>query len=444
MSIPGFGDLSTARLPRLGVIRLGEKKVSAGGKEYPSALDHYRLDDAPSVAEIYGPTPKSLDVMFPVEDDTKFLDIALRAYGRGSGLFCSSKDAEVAVRSRLGLSPGGEHTRVPKGQAFDPGGEAYLKSAGLDGEVDVGERFQMPCAYEECPFYQKKQCKKTFRLLVLLPEVPGVGCFQITSSSANSVRNFRSYLEMIRTAAGRVSMIPLKLNLVPQEAVAEGKKKTIFVLQPVFPGKIKDLIAYRRTPLALPAPHRPEALPTLDEKETPEDLYANGGADLDRLLGQAPPAAPPKPADGGQAAAAARARLGRPAAQAPKSPQAAAQGVQARPSPQKPATAQSASPGAPAKPAAQGLVAPGKRVNCATCLHETGHYEACPEYKAPPPPAKLAEVPPQEEAAGYDPDAEGDGQEPVEQGEQAELILPAKTAQPAKPAPQGARKPAWH
>ena len=39
MSIIGLSE--KLRLPRRGKIRLGEKKVSAKGKEYPSALDYF-------------------------------------------------------------------------------------------------------------------------------------------------------------------------------------------------------------------------------------------------------------------------------------------------------------------------------------------------------------------------------------------------------------------
>ena len=50
--IPGVTDKS--RLPRLGKIRLGEKATAQSGKQYPRALDHFSLVDAPDVAQIYG------------------------------------------------------------------------------------------------------------------------------------------------------------------------------------------------------------------------------------------------------------------------------------------------------------------------------------------------------------------------------------------------------
>ncbi|MDI6774009.1 MAG: hypothetical protein QME60_01235 [Verrucomicrobiota bacterium] len=300
MPIPGFGD--RVRLPRIGVIRLGEKVKNASGREYPRALDYFRLDDAPGVKEVYGNNPKELDVMFPTERVELFFEQKLKAY-RKSGLFCASDDGHEARRVRLGISDG-QFTKIPKGQPYDPDGEAYLKQTGED--VEVGSLFELPCPFEECGFFKSGFCKPVARLLIFLPKVPGFGVYQIVTSSDNGTRNINSYIESIRAVAGRVSMIPLKLRLEPMDVQVEGKKKTIHILTVKYEGSLQSLMALRRNPKLIEGPVAESAMPKPDPKDVPDDLYPNGGAALDAQLGKGKE--PPKV--NGDPATAARARLG--------------------------------------------------------------------------------------------------------------------------------------
>ena len=294
--IPGYSDI--VRLPRLGKIRLGEKGISQSGKEYPRALDHFNFKDAPAVEAVYGAACKEIDVMFPCEDESKFFDPALRSYGKSRGLFCSSRDGLTAMRVRLGISDG-TFGKTPKGQPFDPQGEEYIKRTGED--IAVGEMFEIPCQHLECPFYEHKLCRATTRLLVLLPKVDGFGCWEIDTTSRNGTINLQSYIAAIRAAAGRVSMIPIKLKLQPQEVQVEGKKKVVYVLVPVFEGNLMALLAYAKK---LPAPAQ-VALPAPTIEDTPDDLMPRAGEALDERLGIKQPEVP-KP----EVAAAARARVG--------------------------------------------------------------------------------------------------------------------------------------
>ncbi len=298
--IPGTSDV--ARLPRLGKIRLGEKRKNANGKEYPASLDHFSFVDVPEVEEIYGKTCKELDILIPVEQIDAFFSQKLKAY-RASGLFCSSDDGLEATRVRLGLSDGGEFTKVPKGQAFDRVGEDYIQKHGL--AVEVGEMYDLPCPHEECPIFKTGKCKGIGRLMFLLPKVKRFGCYEISTSSWNGIVNVNNYLNAIRGAAGRVSMIPLKLKLVAQDAQVEGKKKVIHVLEIEFQGSITELQGYARKllPAALPA----AALPKEQPGEMPDDLTPHAGAALDESLGMKPKPPADAPAD---PAAAARAAMG--------------------------------------------------------------------------------------------------------------------------------------
>lgn len=61
-------DATGNTLPIIGKIKIGEKKMSAGGKEYPSAIDYFKVsDDCKYKAmfhQIFGDKPKLLKVVF--------------------------------------------------------------------------------------------------------------------------------------------------------------------------------------------------------------------------------------------------------------------------------------------------------------------------------------------------------------------------------------------
>lgn len=320
--IKGISDVR--RLPRLGKIRLGEKRKAQSGKEYPSKLDHFNFKDVPWVAEVYGEACKELDIVVPVENQDVFFSQERKAY-RLTGLFCKSSDGVTATRVRVGQADG-SNPKAPKGTILDQGGEAFLKEQGISCEV--GEMFELPCMGEECPFTERKMCRPIGRLMFMLPKVQRFGCYEISTTSFNSMVTINSYLEAIRHAAGRVSMIPLKLRLVPKQVQVEGKATQIFHLEMVYEGTLTSLMGYQNGRQALPAPMPAAALPAKIEldKEAPEDLMPHGGAALEEKLGGQP--LPTAKESAAAAAEAAKKALTQPAA---KQEQAQAQPEQEAP-----------------------------------------------------------------------------------------------------------------
>lgn len=289
------GIQEVRRLPRLGMIRLGIKKVSeSSGKEYPAAIDHFNLKDVPEVAAVYGDTPKELDIVFPVENQDVFFHQARRAYG-SSQVFCGCDDGEVATRINVG---GGK----------DPEGDKFIAEQGL--KVAIGKTFQLPCTGPDCAFTKNKMCKGIGRLMFMLPRVPRFGCYQIATTSFHSMVGLNSYIDAIVNVAGRISQIPLKLKLIPKSIAPEGKKKTVWVLELVYEGTTAQLAEYRKSGASLPALPS-EALPSKAEldAEPATDLIPEGGEFVDReMLGkEAPAPAPRDPAEPLPAAAAAAA-----------------------------------------------------------------------------------------------------------------------------------------
>ncbi|GAH47479.1 unnamed protein product, partial [marine sediment metagenome] len=113
-----------------------------------------------------------------------------------------------------------------------------------------------------------KQCRRVMNLLFMMPDVPGLGCWQLDTTSFYSIVNVNSCLDLIRTICGRISFIPLTLSLEPIEVSPKGiTKKTVHVLFIRSEVKLADIQR-----LALVPPER-IMLPTLQEEEPPDDLF---------------------------------------------------------------------------------------------------------------------------------------------------------------------------
>ena len=179
-------DLSTRRrLPRAGVIRLGIKVKKPGGSEYPKETDYFVCPEI--VKDFYGPEPKELLVMFPVESEQVFFQQFYKKYGNGV-LLCRG-DGEVATY-----------------YDFDSKGFTDKKCP--------------------CESIEKKECKQVAILQFLLPEIKeAIGVFQISTSSTNSIVDINSGVDLVRSIAGRVRMIPLilKREETNTQKIEEGK-----------------------------------------------------------------------------------------------------------------------------------------------------------------------------------------------------------------------------
>jgi len=226
MPIKGLSEIR--RLPRLGMIRLGEKSFSkTTGKDYPKAVDYFVCPS--EIKEFYGEKPKSLDIMFPVEDTEVFFPQFYKRYGATTGLLCKG-DGETAT------------------------------------VMENGQMREQECVPGKCEWYQKKHCKRVANLQFMLPKVPGLGVYQINTTSFYSILNINSALQMIKAVAGRVCMLPLQLVLKPQEVAPDGTKKIVHVMDLAVPITLEQLLSSSRMPL------QEFLVPPVDDAR-PEDLY---------------------------------------------------------------------------------------------------------------------------------------------------------------------------
>ena len=247
MPIKGHSDIR--RIPRVGKIHLGTRQTSQrSGHEYPVACDHFvvKADDSTSEAvanafhSVYGDQPREITVAFASDDPEEFFPQYLSSYKGGDGrfeLFCKGD---------------GERARRANGQG---------------GYLDI------PCLYQECEFYKAKKCKELGRLQFFLPEVPGIGVWQIDSTSYHSAVNLNSAIDMVRAlTGGRIKMIPLKLRLIPKVVNPDGQSKTVYVLDLRLEDvRLVDFI--EKVPL-LGASLSPSVEP-ISPDEMPEDLYVD-------------------------------------------------------------------------------------------------------------------------------------------------------------------------
>ena len=251
-SIKGISEVR--RLPRLGKIYLGKKVkrniqnpgCSCGPQEgcfkctYPTETTYFVVP--PEVAKVYGQEPTMLRVKVPVNDLGVVFPQALKYYGSGRGLKC-----------------------VGSGEV------AYFTNE---------KTFAMEQVSCPCPHLEKKECRKSGVLNVILYEVSKAGVYQITTSSGNSIRDVNSGLEYVQCLVGTFAMVPLILKRVETPTHFEGKKDKHYTLQILLDVESPELGK------KLPAAKEQFTLPPADETRpdlagpvaTEEELVAEEGS----------------------------------------------------------------------------------------------------------------------------------------------------------------------
>jgi hypothetical protein len=245
------GSFSESRqLPRLGKIRLGIKKKSVKGVDYPSETPWFVVP--PEVEAVYGSEPLELDIMLPVEDPEVFFPQKLAMYGSGTGLKCHG-NGEQAKR--------------------------------LTEQNEWVER-TCPCEHLKSDANPKGACTEQSSLMVLLPMVSMGGCYQITTGSFHSTRTLNSALDYIRALVGRLALIPMKLRRVPRETHNDGKKQTHYTMELILDGDLKMIRDLRADIEGVLIPGRYQIEGPLDENKTLDaaditEMDAEDLADMD-------------------------------------------------------------------------------------------------------------------------------------------------------------------
>jgi hypothetical protein len=188
-------DLSDrGRVPRLGKIRLGIK-VPGEKSEFPKAVDYFVCPE--EVRAVYGEKPKKLKIAFHSDSLEEIFPQYYKRYGSGTGLVCKG-DGEIAM------------TLVP----------------------DRKQMQETQCPGRECEHYKANKCTEVGNLIFMIRGVDRFGVYQLDTGSYNTILNINGGLEFVKQITnGRLKMVPLILEVIPQEVNPEGKKKTVHVLR---------------------------------------------------------------------------------------------------------------------------------------------------------------------------------------------------------------------
>lgn len=244
--------------PRAGKIRLGEqlavidkdtgkqKMRSGEAVTRPAAVDYFRVDpedeitpaeSAASFLAVYGAKPRELRCQIPGRVAADVWEGAYRLYGtRKLKIRCDGQECDE---------------RTPTG--------------GWETKPCV-------CRAKSLPADSNSRCKLGWTLNVLLPEVAGVGVWQITTGSEISVNRVSRWLTMMESLVGDLLLLEFTLALVPVDVTPDGKTKEVWVLEPRATGMSPQALLEgggRGTqPLLIEAPDPPPVpAPADDEKD---------------------------------------------------------------------------------------------------------------------------------------------------------------------------------
>jgi len=281
MPINGLSE--TRRITRLGKIRIGLKKTNAKGIPYPAAVDYFILPD--EAAKVYPGQPKKLDIMFPLDQPEAIAPQYLKCYSSYRGLVCKGTGTDhrtniIGTCRRLVDTKTGDYVSRTTPQEV---GAAEWKEG-------------LPCDQSICPKYLKGDCKEVMCLQFMLPRVPGIGVYQLDTSSKNSIIQINSAIDLLKSMAakmnGTIKFVPLELVIGPKDVLTpEGIKKTIQTLDIHFMGSYEQLEAASGQTAGLEMPEPDEETPPEELFPTDEGKAAAKEAEAHRTL----PAAPVKP-----------------------------------------------------------------------------------------------------------------------------------------------------
>lgn len=159
------------RLPKIGHIRLGIKKISKSGKEYPTEVDYFVVPAV--VQQKFGDKPKLLPVMIPVEDEEMFLRQFYACYGSNQKVKCMGDGLDAERRTEQG-------------------------------------KVAIKCPHpENCDYAKEHKCRARTIVQLVLPDINMGGVFQLSTGSVNSDIDIRSGIEMAKHLFGRISWVPM-------------------------------------------------------------------------------------------------------------------------------------------------------------------------------------------------------------------------------------------
>lgn len=180
----------------VGKIKIGEKKVSANGKEYPSALDYFRVDAPGQYAKLfhdaYGEKPKKIEIIFISDDPAHSCNVQYELRGKSGGLFAKGDGETFGVWSQ-------DHW-------------VWKTRKELEKEYGDMEVFKGKAAVS-CQSVTGWKVRLTMRFM--MPKIKGlIGEWQLsTSGAASSIGQITGAFDKVLEAAGTVINLPFDLTV---------------------------------------------------------------------------------------------------------------------------------------------------------------------------------------------------------------------------------------
>jgi len=195
-----------------GKIRAGSKKMK-NGKLLPNADEFFTIT-----------TMRRLKDIDPNDPDTGF-------------------ERDEAIHKRVGDTPTRLAVRLPCNQPDLNFGTYFGKYTSAttdcrgDGEIAITkDGNEIDCLGEDCPKFEKGECKKHGVLSVILEAAGRFGVvYKFRTTSENSIKNLIASIDALTVASeGYPANIPLWLTLTPKETTIprgpmKGKRKTIYM-----------------------------------------------------------------------------------------------------------------------------------------------------------------------------------------------------------------------
>ena len=201
-------------LPEAGRIKIGEKKLSQGGKEYPSSLDYFRATGtfAEQFHKIFGPKPDKLTIVF--------------------------------ISDNIADSCNEEYACWEKGKRYGWGdGETFNVWDSVKKDyVVVGK---------DSPLLKGKEWSITLTLRFIIPEMKGIMGHWVfaTKGAKTTIPSIVKSFDFIKERAGTIVCVPFELvvektkGYSPGEARQYSKVKLIPCISEEYMEKVRDLLA---------------------------------------------------------------------------------------------------------------------------------------------------------------------------------------------------------
>lgn len=193
------GGQAISRLPLIGNIRIGEKRKTGGGKEYPVSLEYFKAtgDYASKFYEVYEEKPTKIQIVFISDEDFQ------SCYEEWDG-----RDKEGR---RAGYGDG----------------ETYWLYDGKDYKPTTDTK--------EVKEYSQKngiKWKPILTLHFIIPKIKGVfGCWKFTTSGdKSSMIAIREMYDEIKSQAGTVVNVPFDLTVKKVKSNKPGEKSVFPVV----------------------------------------------------------------------------------------------------------------------------------------------------------------------------------------------------------------------